>query len=70
MTTLNLRKLVNLLVLQHQVSHTRAQSLKGGAVVFVHPLVSIFEKQADGGGGPVELVDLQPFHRFPVSSCG
>lgn len=50
-------------------AHTRAQSFEGGAVVLVHPLISIFEQQADGCGSSVKLIDLQSLNHLPVASC-
>lgn len=50
--------------------HTRAQSFQGGAVVLLHPLVSVLQQQADRSGGPVKLVDLQSLDHLPVPSCG
>lgn len=50
--------------------HTGAQSFQGGAVVLLHPLVSILQQQADCCGSPVKLVYLQSLDRLPVPSCG
>ena len=54
----------------NQFFRTRAQSFQGGAVVLVHPLVSILQQQADCCGGPVKLVYLQSLDHLPVPSCG
>lgn len=57
-------------VLSDHVSHTRAESFEGGAIVLLHPLVSILDEEADCCGSPVELVNLEPLNHVPVSSCG
>lgn len=48
---------------------TRAKSFEGGAVVFVHPLVSVLEQQAYRCGSPVKLVYLKSLNHLPVPSC-
>lgn len=48
---------------------TGAEGFQGGAVVFLHPLVSVLEQQADCRGGSVKLVYLQPLDCLPVSPC-
>lgn len=48
---------------------TSAEGFQGGAVVFLHPLVSVLEQQADCRGGSVKLVYLQPLDCLPVPPC-
>lgn len=48
---------------------TGAEGFQGGAVVLLHPLVSVLEQQADGRRGAVKLVDLQSLDRLPVPAC-
>lgn len=56
-------------VSKYYVWRTRAKSFEGGAVVFVHPLVSVLEQQADGRGSPIKLVYLQSLNHLPVPPC-
>lgn len=49
---------------------TSAQSFQAGAVVLLHPLVSVLQQQADRCGSPVKLVYLQSLDHLPVPSCG
>lgn len=51
---------------KHHVWHTRAESFEGGAVVFVHPLVTVLEQQADRRRSPVKLVNLESLDHLPV----
>lgn len=59
----------NSIYFKHHVWRTRAESFEAGAVVFVHPLVSVLEQQADRCGSPIKLVYLKSLDRLPVPSC-
>lgn len=56
---------------QASVRHGRtgAEGFQGGAVVLLHPLVSVLEQQANGRRGAVKLVYLQSLDRLPVPAC-
>ncbi len=59
----------NSIYFKHHVWHTRAKSFEAGAVVLVHPMVSVLEQQADRRGSPIKLVYLKSLDRLPVPSC-
>lgn len=52
-----------------RVWHTRAQGFEGGAVIFVHPLVTVFQQQAYRCRRPIKLIYLKSLNHLPVPSC-
>lgn len=51
------------------MSLTWTQNPQGRSVIFLHPLLSIIQQQAYRRRCAVELINLQPLHHLPVTTC-
>lgn len=48
---------------------TWTQNPQGRSVIFLHPLLSIIQQQAYRCRSSIKLINFQPLHHFPVTTC-